>query len=269
MNPGLRQRVITAIIFGAIFIPLLLYASWSAQLLFLLILLLMQFEYSKIVFANYSEAFPMIMSSTIICFAPFAWHLWQGTSPELWQILLIISILFCSINTILLYTTKKVSLSYQPFLLNGLLYLSIPIFVLILKMSEFESLHLLIMALFVIIWVSDSAAYFIGKAWGKTKLFPSISPKKSLQGYIGGLIGALLTGYIISLFMQDLSLKDWLITGGIVWLAGSTGDLVESSFKRQYNIKDSGNALPGHGGFLDRFDSFIFSLPFFLAYLYL
>ena len=123
------------------------------------------------------------------------------------------------------------------------------------------------------VWASDVAAYFGGRAFGKRKLFPRISPKKTWEGAISGLFGAMAAGLLIYLIYHNLNifnlldLKDWLILGAITAVFGITGDLVESMLKRSVNIKDSGNLLPGHGGFLDRFDAFIFVIPF--AYLYI
>jgi len=118
-----------------------------------------------------------------------------------------------------------------------------------------------------IIWVNDSFAFLIGKNFGKNKLFPSVSPKKTIEGLLGGLVFSLLTGLLISKINADFSLLNWLIIAVIVSLVGTIGDLVESKFKRQANIKDSGNIMPGHGGVLDRLDSLLFVAPF--VYLYI
>ena len=109
----------------------------------------------------------------------------------------------------------------------------------------------------------------MGSQIGKTKLFPRISPGKTWEGSTGGVIVTFIVAYLLSLLFTDLRLMDWLILAAIVSLFGSIGDLVESMLKRSLNIKDSGNLLPGHGGILDRFDAFIFLLPFAAAYLLL
>ena len=122
-------------------------------------------------------------------------------------------------------------------------------------------------SILVLTWVNDSFAFLIGKNFGKTKLFVSVSPKKTIEGFVGGFIFALIAGYIISLFNSDLSLNDWFIVAGIVSIIGTIGDLVESKLKRQAKIKDSGTIMPGHGGILDRLDSLLFVAPF--VYLYI
>lgn len=120
---------------------------------------------------------------------------------------------------------------------------------------------LLIMIIFI--WVADSGAYFVGKTIGKRKFAPSISPKKTWEGFLGGGMLTLLVAYVVGSFYQDeFGMQFWLLFGFVVWFFGAFGDLVESQIKRSFDIKDSGTLLPGHGGFLDRFDGFIYILPF-------
>jgi phosphatidate cytidylyltransferase len=119
-------------------------------------------------------------------------------------------------------------------------------------------------------WTNDTFAYLIGKQFGKNKLYEKISPKKTIEGFIGGLLFSLVAGSIISFIMgNDLSTFQWLILSLIIAILGSVGDLVQSQFKRQVNIKDSGSILPGHGGIYDRLDSIIFVAPFVYLFLYL
>jgi phosphatidate cytidylyltransferase len=116
-------------------------------------------------------------------------------------------------------------------------------------------------------WANDSFAYIIGSRIGKTPLFPRISPKKTWEGTIGGGLMCMVTAGIIGLFFKELSTLNWVVIGGIVAVFGTLGDLVESMLKRSVGVKDSGSIMPGHGGFLDRFDAFMFVIPFVYAYL--
>ncbi len=125
----------------------------------------------------------------------------------------------------------------------------------------------LIISILSLIWVNDSFAFLVGKNFGKNKLFPSVSPKKTIEGFIGGLVFSLIAAMLISKFNLDFSMLNWMIIAVIVSVIGTIGDLVESKFKRQANIKDSGNIMPGHGGLLDRLDSLMFAAPF--VYLYI
>ena len=125
----------------------------------------------------------------------------------------------------------------------------------------------LMICILSIIWVNDSFAFLVGKNFGKNKLFPSVSPKKTIEGFLGGLVFSLLAAIIISKFNLDFSMLNWLVISVIVSVIGTIGDLVESKFKRQAKVKDSGNIMPGHGGILDRLDSLLFAAPF--VYLYI
>jgi phosphatidate cytidylyltransferase len=116
-------------------------------------------------------------------------------------------------------------------------------------------------------WINDTGAYLVGSKMGKTPLFPRISPKKTWEGTIGGILFCILSGFLIHKLLGVLSLTDWLVIGGIVSVFGTLGDLIESMLKRSVGVKDSGTFMPGHGGFLDRFDAFIFEIPFIFLYL--
>jgi phosphatidate cytidylyltransferase len=127
----------------------------------------------------------------------------------------------------------------------------------------------LITGLMFLIWTNDSFAYLVGKRFGKHKWVPHISPKKSGEGYIGGLIFSLLMAWGLSLYVTDLSLQEWFILAVTVVIFGNLGDLVESSFKRKAGVKDSGDLLPGHGGLFDRLDSLLIAAPFAFLMLHL
>lgn len=119
--------------------------------------------------------------------------------------------------------------------------------------------------LFILIWSSDSFAYFSGRLFGKHKMAPTISPKKTWEGFIGGVILTLIFAYFIEKNFEELR-GNWMIVGFLVSVFAPLGDLVESQLKRSFGVKDSGNIIPGHGGILDRLDSFIICAP--VVYLY-
>jgi phosphatidate cytidylyltransferase len=119
----------------------------------------------------------------------------------------------------------------------------------------------------LLIWIYDSGAYIVGSLCGKHKLFERISPKKTWEGLAGGSVFCLASAFLISDYFQHLSLFQWLIISILTIVTGTYGDLFKSILKRNVGFKDSGNVMPGHGGMLDRLDSFIFSAPFVLAYL--
>lgn len=113
----------------------------------------------------------------------------------------------------------------------------------------------------IIIWIHDSGAYFAGSLFGKNRLMPSISPKKTVEGLFGGLAFGYLAVWIISLIFKDFPILHLIIAGTIVMIFANLGDFFESLWKRHLNIKDSGKSLPGHGGWLDRLDSLLFAIP--------
>ncbi len=167
-----------------------------------------------------------------------------------------------------LYTKSERPFENVAFVMLGMVYIGVP-FALLLFVAFDGGLYYpnLVFALLVMNWVNDSGAYFVGSKFGKTPLFPRISPKKTWEGSAGGMIFTLVFGMILYYTFQELDLRDWLVLAAIVVIFGSLGDLVESMLKRSVQIKDSGGLLPGHGGLLDRFDAFIFLLPFATAYL--
>jgi len=125
----------------------------------------------------------------------------------------------------------------------------------------------LIVGVFVLIWTNDTFAYIVGKNFGKNKLYKQISPNKTIEGFIGGMIFSCIAGYFIYYFTHYLNFQSWLGMAIILSIFGTIGDLIQSKFKRQAGVKDSGKLMPGHGGLFDRLDSIIFSSPFVYAYL--
>jgi phosphatidate cytidylyltransferase len=134
---------------------------------------------------------------------------------------------------------------------------------------QYDNGGYLILAMFAAIWICDSAAYFVGSAYGKHKVLPHVSPSKSWEGAIAGFIFSVITMLVArELMLEFLSIKDAIIIGIVVGLFGQAGDFVESQIKRDANVKDSSSLIPGHGGIFDRFDSILFSAPIVYLYLY-
>jgi len=125
----------------------------------------------------------------------------------------------------------------------------------------------LILSIFILIWANDTFAYIVGKLIGKHKLIKSISPNKTIEGFVGGLVATNIMGYFLAQYVTKIDTLHWLILANISGIFSVMGDLVESKFKRLAQVKDSANLIPGHGGFLDRLDSLILVAPF--VYLFL
>lgn len=167
-----------------------------------------------------------------------------------------------------LFSEKTIPLfSSKRFILTTL-YLSSAFVFLILIANYHENYNPnILLGSFILVWVNDSFAYIVGKNFGKQKLFEKISPKKTVEGFLGGLFFSCIASYFIATFTNTLDFTSWLILSIIVSVFGTLGDLIESKFKRQANVKDSGVIMPGHGGLLDRLDSIIFAAPFIYLFL--
>lgn len=156
--------------------------------------------------------------------------------------------------------------------LFGILFIVFPFCYIILYFSTIsnyasENNAWIILGYFILMWSNDTFAYLVGRSLGKRKLFEKVSPKKTWEGAVGGLLCSQLIAAYISTQITTLTIGHWLGLALIVSVFGTLGDLVESKFKRSLDVKDSGTILPGHGGILDRFDGVIISAPFVISYL--
>lgn len=174
---------------------------------------------------------------------------------------------FALVLTVLVVGTSSAYRWKDPLLaLFGVLYVGIPLST-VVSVRSLPSGAFLALFLAVVTWASDSGAYYAGTLWGKHPLMPSISPKKSYEGLLGGLIGAIAAALLAQLwFASVLSWTDAVALGILLTLTGLVGDLFESAIKRRAGVKDSGGILPGHGGMLDRIDSLLFTAPTFYYY---
>ncbi len=154
------------------------------------------------------------------------------------------------------------------FIVLGMVYIGAPFSLLNFIAFDGETFNVWpIFGLLLLTWMNDTGAYLVGSWLGKTPLLPRISPKKTWEGTLGGTAVTFGVAYLFCTISGELSLVDWMVLALIVSVFGSIGDLIESMLKRSIGAKDSGTLLPGHGGVLDRFDAFIFLLPFAAAYL--
>lgn len=247
---------VTLLVFCTLFSPVTFY------ILFTIFMTLSIFEFSKM--TNYKYPYVFIVFGILVAISIYITH------PSTIQFAYVS--IGCSLfNFILmsnLFSAKLFSKYHKKYSLL-FLYITLP-FILILLLPNFKNPgeYKIVISLFILIWCNDTFAYLIGKTWGKTKLLERVSPKKTIEGFIGGLFFTLLAGLIISYYFTFFNVTLWLITALFVSLFGTIGDLIESKFKREAGIKDSGNIMPGHGGILDRLDSVIFVSPFiYLFYL--
>lgn len=150
----------------------------------------------------------------------------------------------------------------------SLLYIGVPMIVLpMIGNYQGEERPWMLASVFILIWCNDTFAYLFGSTLGKHKIFPRISPNKTWEGFMGGVISTVIAAAVFYYFLPYMPFIAWLGLAVIVLIFGTLGDLFESAIKRSYGLKDSGKFMPGHGGILDRVDSLLFALP--MAYFYL
>ncbi|MRX70625.1 phosphatidate cytidylyltransferase [Bacillus lacus] len=254
----MKQRILTGIIAAALFLPIVLYGNISFLLMVYLLASISLYELLRMKKINLFS-FPGFVSLLTL------WVLLIPNSHIILMDNINISKVEFALLAILLFLTYTVATKNRfsfddvGFVLLATMYIGIGFFYLI----ETRNLGLeYIFYALIVIWVTDSGAYFIGKSFGKRKLWPDISPNKTVEGSAGGILCAVLAAIIFQFFtgMEDSYIKLIVITI-LLSVFGQVGDLVESALKRQYQVKDSGHILPGHGGLLDRFDSLLFVLP--------
>jgi phosphatidate cytidylyltransferase len=186
-------------------------------------------------------------------------------ASQILQVLSIFVLLFLIKD---LFSEKKIPLFLTKRYINSTFYLTTGFVFIILIANYYDPFNPnILLGTFLLAWINDTFAYLVGKNFGRQKLFPSISPKKTVEGFLGGLFFSCVSSYFIAKFTETLDFTNWLILSIIISVFGTIGDLVESKYKRQAGVKDSGNIMPGHGGLLDRLDSIIFAAPFIYLFL--
>ncbi len=268
---NLGQRFITALLGAAVIIGCTLISPYSFSACFYLLAMLTQYEYLRILTPLKGETPQQqlhiagnLTLGTIVYFliALIAYGVIDTSYYSLFFVL------FAGIVILELYKNRPNPFQYIGLRIIGLVYVVIPFALLnTISISADNFYPLITLGILCIIWANDVFAYFAGRAFGKHKLFERISPKKTWEGFAGGFVAALACAAVLSHYSTALTLPQWVITGALVSIAGTFGDLAESMFKRSLHIKDSSQILPGHGGFLDRFDALLIAVPFVYAWL--
>lgn len=271
MNDTLKRAIS-----GAIYVILLIAAiQYSTNknfisffVLFGIFLIIAVFEFCNLVKIN--KVIPIIFASAIYF---LTYKIASASKSEVVlssirynqniDLIVLILTLFVSLKCIFfLFDEKKTTINSLSKYIYLIGYIILP-FILITKIPFGKEGYnpKIIISIFILIWTNDTFAFIVGKSIGKRKLFERISPKKTIEGFIGGVIFAIIAGYLISKYYIEGATNIWMIIALIVGIFGTIGDLVESKFKRIAGVKDSGAIMPGHGGILDRLDSVIFVAP--------
>jgi phosphatidate cytidylyltransferase len=257
----MKQRILTAVLAAAIFLPFVIYGELPFTIFVYLLASIALYELLKM--KNISLAsIPGLVSLLIlwVLLIPNSYiKILDGVSFSKSEFALLALLLLLTYTVV---TKNKFTFDDVGFVVIAIFYLGIGFYFLIeTRNLSPGGLELVFYAL-ILIWVTDSGAYFVGRAMGKNKLWPEISPNKTIEGAVGGVLFAVIFAWVYHYFTGVLD-NYIIVTFMTIFLSvfGQIGDLVESALKRQYQVKDSGTILPGHGGILDRFDSLLFVLP--------
>ncbi len=283
MNETLK-RAISGAIYILLLLTSILYSTESFFVLFGIFLIIAIYEFCNLIQTN--KVFPILLGILLYTTITLVSNYKQITTETINEflntdfeitiniqqldIVLLVVSLVVSIKCILFLfydRFQKINTSSKYLYLLG--YIILP-FIFITKISFGINDYnpKIIIGLFILVWTNDTFAFIVGKSIGKNKLYEKISPKKTIEGFIGGIIFAIIAGYLISKYytksspqFSEKSIIIWCSIAVIVGIVGTIGDLIESKFKRIAGVKDSGKIMPGHGGILDRLDSVIFVAP--------
>jgi phosphatidate cytidylyltransferase len=268
---NLAQRILTAIVGISLVLAAVLYGEFSFLLLLLIIVVLGTMEFYR--HLEHDGVHPQQLPGVLLAASPFIAPVLSSGLGIALNLLPIILALPYLIFIRELWTKAEKPFTNIGMTLLGAIYISFPLFLFYLfafQGNEPGSYHAFnILGYFFILWAGDTGAYFTGRFLGRHKLFERISPKKTWEGFFGGLFLAMTVAFVVSRYFTGFDLVDWLAIGLIIAVTGAFGDLVESLFKRSIQVKDSGSLLPGHGGILDRFDGLFISAPFVFVYVLL
>ncbi|MBS1628211.1 MAG: phosphatidate cytidylyltransferase [Bacteroidetes bacterium] len=280
-----KTRTLTAIIFAVIMLTGLLYNYWSFFILFSIIHIGCWIEYQKLIGIIHKD-YLTITSFHRNCIMLIGWCCMLFMCGGMYKIgnfslkgigeygILILTIIFCLFEIVF---KKKLNIKPIGYSVLGLLYISLSWSLMIgLRSNEtfFEGKNISVTMGFVIpilliasIWINDTMQYIVGSFIGKTP-FSKISPKKTWEGTVGGSLLCIIVVSLVGYYIINIPLQLCMGISAIAAIVGTAGDLVESKLKRLANVKDSGNIMPGHGGFLDRFDSLLLATPFIWLFVY-
>jgi phosphatidate cytidylyltransferase len=263
---NVQQRIIAGTIGATLMISFIIISEWTYFILFFGVCLLALIEFYKLIGKadiKPNKLFGITSGMTIFTIIFF---IERGILSFKFYFLLF-PFLF------LLFLIELFQQNEKPFVniaftFLGNIYIAFPLALLHASAFVFNSYHYeIILGILFLVWANDIGGFFSGMMLGRNKLFLRVSPKKTWEGSVGGALFCIFTGLTLSIFYKLINPVEWFILAFIIIVIGSCGDLVESLLKRSLSIKDSGDVIPGHGGFLDRFDSLLLSSPFIAAFL--
>jgi phosphatidate cytidylyltransferase len=264
----MKTRAITGFFFVCVMLASVLFGAYAFTAFFLILSVLTLAEFYKLV--KTEEVNPQRFSGLLLGVSLYVATAIYFLKGGLLSYFLICLPLAVSVIVSELFRNKARPFHNIAYTIFGVLFAFLPFcffYGMAFNNGEYSSHYPL--AFLITLWSSDTGAYLAGTSMGKHKLFERHSPKKTWEGFGGGMFTSLLAAGILSIYFKDLPLQHWLVIAVIVVVAGTLGDLSESMLKRSVSAKDSGSLLPGHGGLLDRFDGLLLAAPLVFVYLQL
>lgn len=270
---GLIKRSLSGIVYIAIIIAGILCGDKAYSCLLLLLGITATIEFSHLM-AGQKSATPLTttldVTGSIILIAGFISYFLMGSVLAAWCCTALYALYLIVRLVTQLYLPKINALHSMASSFFGQIYIALPISLMTLLYDRLGTPHL-VLGMFIMIWLNDTGAFVVGSTMGKRRLFPRISPKKSWEGFWGGVVFAIAAGILFGTcfhpYFNELSALQLAGAGAVTALFATWGDLVESLIKRTLGVKDSGNLIPGHGGILDRIDSLLLVVPSMCVYL--
>lgn len=266
----MKTRVVTAFFFTIVMLGSIFLGHYTFAAFYLLLSIIVLLEFYKLVRTAGIRPHRNIGIAVagIIFLITIAYHFWQLPTKYLMLAVPFVSAIFIAE----LYKKEKIPFANISYTFVGFVYVTVPFcffYSLGYLLNFYQYSYHLPLSFLLMLWANDTGAYLFGMKFGKRRLFERHSPKKSWEGFFGGVFTSLVVAFVIAQFFAEINHLVWAGMAVLISCFGTLGDLVESMLKRSLDAKDSGSFLPGHGGFLDRFDGLLIAAPVVYVYLYL
>ncbi|MEI7027297.1 phosphatidate cytidylyltransferase [Paenibacillus sp. y28] len=254
----MKQRIITGVIAGAVFLALLYISNWTFAFMMSILAFIGYLEYVKL--NRMSRKNPVVwIGAVVLLLMVIPWSLMGLGEVQFLSFVWLLLFLLLGWTVI---SKNRTTLDHAALLFAGVVYIGLGFSYMITTRTMEHGLFWTLFV-FVCVWSSDSGAYFSGKAIGRTKLWPEISPNKTIEGSLGGVVWSVVAALLFAYFFPEIvSYGKAVVLGIVIAVVGQFGDLIQSAYKRIRDVKDTGTLLPGHGGVLDRCDSWMVVFPF-------
>jgi len=265
---NLVTRTCSVVVFVTVVIGSILLGAYTCAAMLVVVIVWTMLEFYDMVIKDRVRVSKFFgVSSGVLLFVAVFFYV-QGIFPD--RVFLLLIPLIITVFVSQLYLKELNSFRAIAYTVVGVVYIALPVAMFVGLMFPYHDGNYtpeLLLGVFILLWANDTFAYITGISFGRKRLFERISPKKSWEGFFGGLICTVLLSLLVARWLKILPFYHWIAVAVIIVVFGVYGDLVESLLKRNLKIKDSGRFLPGHGGILDRFDSVLLAAP--MVYFYL